>query len=110
MEKRNLMYVQNVGSGLHTSKALQITCFYTQGIAHTLVLFVITKRHTNNLSNGTFAPTIETNPSLAITAIIIVLVKTISLYTFAHTQGRNLFPVMCVRNLLRQASISNNIN
>ena len=72
------MYVQNVGSGLHTSKALQITCFYTQGIAHTLVLFVITKRHTNNLSNGTFAPTIET--ILAITAALDVHVN-----TFSHT-------------------------
>ena len=70
LEKKNLIYVQNVGNGFHTSKALQDTCLHTLEIALTLVQFATTKLHTNTISSSTFAPTIETNPILVITATL----------------------------------------
>ena len=92
------MYVINVGNNLYRRDILTYTCFYTLVIVHTLALFATTEQHTNTLSSSTFSPTLETNRALAINAIILVQENAISPYTYAHTQGRNLSPVMCEGN------------
>ena len=108
--EENLMFVLNVGKDLPRKVPCKNICWFIMVIIHTLVLFVTTKLHTNTISNGTFAPTLVTNPTLVVTVNTNAHKKTVSLYTYAHTHGRNRTPVMCVVNLLRQVVIWNDIN